>query len=213
MWNGTSKFDQLLEQWEQGGAARFVYEALNHRFQRLDGRNRLVINSNLKTEAAVRQMAQSRSALEKCILELLLRGRLVSHKTWEPIQIKVHHGKTEIDDEGNVCIWPLTEEIQVCSQVLETAVGRWLCDYDSTAAKHEATLHTIIGKLEEFVGDTAVPPRQKGSKDAATGKRPQLPTVRILPKRKDALLHARTEGLITNEEYESALSSEEPEGE
>lgn len=211
VWNGTGKFDQLLAQWGDGGAARFVHEALNHSFRRLDGRNRLVINSNLKTKAAVRQMAQSRSALERCIVQFLLRGELKLLKTGEPIRIDLSAPtETSLKEPGK---WAMSRELPIRSEALESAVVRWLWDYDSAAAKHEATLHTIVSTLEKFVGDTAVPPRQKGSKDAATGKRPQLPTVRVLPARKDALLHAWTEGLITDEEYESALPSEGVEGE
>ena len=85
-WKGTNKFHQLLEEWANGGAARFVYEAVNHSFRKFDDRQTLVINTNLKTKAAVRQMAHSRSALEKCIVSFLLRGRFESLKTTEPIQ-------------------------------------------------------------------------------------------------------------------------------
>ncbi len=59
-WRGqTAKFEQLVYEWDHGGAARFVYDALNHSFRRLEGSARLVINTNLKTAAAVRQIALS----------------------------------------------------------------------------------------------------------------------------------------------------------
>ena len=37
-------FAQLVEQWANGGAARFVHDALNHSFRRLDACQRLVID-------------------------------------------------------------------------------------------------------------------------------------------------------------------------
>ena len=40
-WKGTNKFEQLVDQWANGGAARFVYDALNHSFRRFDDRQRL----------------------------------------------------------------------------------------------------------------------------------------------------------------------------
>jgi len=42
--------------------------------------------------------------------------------------------------------------------------------------------------------------RPKGLRDASTGKRPQLPTVRHLPPRRQAIGHAWDNGLITDEE-------------
>ena len=38
VWKGTNKFDLLLAQWANGGAARFVYDALNHPFRQVDDR-------------------------------------------------------------------------------------------------------------------------------------------------------------------------------
>ena len=80
MWQGTNKFEQLIHQWDNGGAARFVHDALKHSFRHFDDRKTLVINTVLKTNAAVGPMAQSRSALEKCIVRYMLSGDFKSDK-------------------------------------------------------------------------------------------------------------------------------------
>jgi len=201
-WKGTTKFEQLLDQWENGGAARFVYEALNHSFRQFDDRKRLVINTNLKTTAAVRQMAQSRSSLDKCIVSLLLRGDFRSIKTGETLLIRADGELAE-----TAGIWKLDEELNIQSQALEQAVTLWLRDFDPTAAKHETTLHTIIGTLENYVGDTT-PRRPKEKKNPGTGTRLQLPTARTLPVGAEAIKYAWENGLITNEEYKGAMPRE-----
>ena len=81
-WKDTTKFAELLDQWRNGGAEKFLHEALNHEFRRFDDGGQLMINTNLKTEAGVDQIAHSRTALEKCVVNILLRGDFsVSMKT------------------------------------------------------------------------------------------------------------------------------------
>jgi len=46
--------------------------------------------------------------------------------------------------------------------------------------------------------------RPKGLRDASTGKRPQLSTVRHLPPRRQAIGHAWDNELITDEEFRSS---------
>ena len=75
-WQGTNKFAELLDQWQNGGAARFVYEALNHSFRHLEGRQELLINTKLDTEAAACQTAHSRNLLERCFVDLLVSGHI-----------------------------------------------------------------------------------------------------------------------------------------
>ena len=78
-----------------------------------------------------------------------------------------------------------------------------MADFDQAAARHEATLHTIIGPLHLYIGATQEF-RRKGRADDATGRRLQLPTLRSLPARREAIEHARKHGLITDDEYRSA---------
>ena len=201
-WKGTNKFQQLLDEWARGGAARFVHDALNHTFRRFDDRQTIIINTNLRTGSAVRQMAHSRSPLEKCIVSFLLRGDFKSWKTGDVITVSTGAGT------GSGRLWPFDRELEMRSQDLEAAVTHWLRDFDSRSAQFEATLHTIIETLERYAGNTANK-RPKGLMDRTSGKRPQLPTVRILPPRHDALEHALKQGLITNEEYNSALPTDQ----
>ena len=197
-WKGTTKFEQLMAQWASGGAEKFVYEALSHSFRKFDDRQALIINTNLKTSSAVRQMAHSRSALEKCVVSLLLRG---DFKSWKTGDILVLNGE---GSAPGAMLWPLDTPLQMQSQALEISVAHWLRDFGGQAGQYEATLHTIIETLEKYAGKTE-DSRPKGRLDKNTGARPQLPTVRILPRRRDALKHARGQGLITEEEYQSAL--------
>jgi hypothetical protein len=63
-WKGTDKFDRLLDQWNTGGAARFVHDALTHEFRRFDDRRTLLINANPKTQAGAPNSALALAAGE-----------------------------------------------------------------------------------------------------------------------------------------------------
>lgn len=192
-WNGTKKFEELLRQWNDGGAARFVYDSLNHSFRVFDDRQRLVINSNLRTKAAVRQMAHSRSALEKCIATFLLRGDFTS--------VKQLGFAGDTQDGGSGPLWSLDDKLSIPSLQLQDNVTAWLRDYDLKAMHHAATLHTIVRTLEKFVG-----PTQEARPKVRDGKTwSQSPTERVLPTRRHALEFALGEGLITAEEYSASL--------
>ena len=85
-WQGTNKFAELLEQWQNGGAARFVYGSLNHSFRHVEGRQELVINTKLVTEAAACQTAHSRTLLERCFVEFLVNGQLEGTQM-QPVEV------------------------------------------------------------------------------------------------------------------------------
>ena len=157
----------------------------------------MVIATNLKTTAAVRQMAHSRSSLEKCVVEIILRGDFTTQRGSD-----VH--VFESGGFRTLKSWELDKPFDISSLDLERFVKSWLADFDFSAGKHEATLHTIIETLGRYIGDTEIF-RPKGGADPATGKRPQQPTRRLLPTRRKALEHAWSVGLITDEEYDFAL--------
>ena len=92
-------------------------------------------------------------------------------------------------------LWQLDKVLEIQSKELEAHIAKWLRDFDSRAGQYEATLHTIIETLEKYAGNTE-DRRRKGPFNAHAGKRPQLPTVRMLPTRRDALEHARKQGLL-----------------
>ena len=185
-WKGTNKFDLLLAQWANGGAARFVYDALNHPFRQVDDRKSLVISSIITTQSAVRQMAHSRSPLEKCAIKFLLTGGFRSPKLY---------GTEDAEQE----IWELDKPLQIPSMQLEENFVGWLRDFDQNAARHEVTLHAIIGTLNKYAGPHQCT-RPKGKKNAS-GIRPQLATTHHLPPRREAIHHAWAQGLLTDEEH------------
>ncbi len=146
-------------------------------------------------------MAQSRSALEKCTVGFLLRGKFQSHKTAD------YH--VFVDGVATEKLWELDEPLQIESLVLEQAMTSWLRDFDPSAARHEATLHSIIGTLTTYAGEIGEA-RPKGPREIVTCKRPQLPTVRTLPPRRQAIEHAWENKLITDEEYVAAIPPPAP---
>ena len=75
-------------------------------------------------------------------------------------------------------------------------------DYDASAARHETALHQIIDTLERYIGETETS-RPKGTRNPNSASRPQLPTVRHLPPRREAIQRAWEKGLLTEEEYAS----------
>lgn len=193
-WNGnTKKFAETIDQWNNGGAARFVHDAINHSFRRFDDSRQLVINTNLKTQAAVDQMALSRSPLEKCIVSLLVRGNFTS-----PKDRMVILDNTDSDVMTKTHLWTFTEEWKITSDNLEDAVTVWLRDFDPKAAQREASLHLIMRTLEKYVGKT----KQSRPKIKRNGQWGQGPTVRLLPSRLEALKHAQP--LLTTEELEAS---------
>lgn len=74
-WKSEGLYEKLVEQWKNGGAERFVWEALNHEFRTVEGGKRLVIQTSYKTQALGGQIGDSRSALERVLVEALLTGR------------------------------------------------------------------------------------------------------------------------------------------
>lgn len=199
-WNGTNKFEQLVEQWRNGGAERFVYEALNHSFRQVDDRKRLIIDTVLKTSASVRQMALSRSPLEQCIVQFLLTGQLKDRNGY-PIVL----GKGGVQE---IPVWTFSSSLEIRSQDLGQLVRNWCADFDPVAARHDVTLHTIIATLQRYVGSTEEL-RPKGKMEGVPG-RVQLPTVRKLPKRRRAIQEAFDKGLITDDEFRAATSEPGP---
>ena len=176
-WQGTDKFVKMLDQWNNGGAQRFLHDAVNHTFRTLDN-NRLVITTKLKTDAESRQVANSRSPLDQVLVDMLLTG----------------HITTIFDGSG---VWSLDAPLAIESLVLEKAVQSKV-----GVGRAPIRIHAIIDALTALVGDMTkkrpkLPPDEQGC-------RRQLATQQILPPRRQAIEHARKHGLITREEYDAA---------
>lgn len=191
-WRGNKRhFAALLDQWNRGGAERFLYDALNHEFRRLhDGSGALAISSKVQTAAEVDQVAESRSPLEKCLVGFLLRGRFGRPQA----------GLVELQDNDpgfERTVWELDQSLEIGSERLENAVNAWLRDSKLRGSEHGASLKLIVKKLEELIGETA----DKRPKVKQGGKWVQGGTVRVLPTRSKALVHAWTARLLTAEEY------------
>ena len=200
-WNGTQKFPAMLEQWTNGGAERFLYECKNHTFRKFDDGRQLVINTNLKTEAATRQVALSRSPLDKCVVGFLLSGNFRSFRTGEPLLLGEDGGVIGND----VQLWKMDQPLELPSHTLEAGVVQWVREYDAQAARF-LTLNTIVAAFEECLGkDTVGARRPKSAR--SEGERKQLPTSRTFPKRQDAIVTAWRRGMITDLEFDSVLDS------
>jgi hypothetical protein len=105
-------------------------------------------------------------------------------------------------DTGATLRDTLDAPLEIPSREIERSVNRYLAEVEG--ARNGTTLHTIIAHLKMFVGSLD-DKRPKGPKDALTGKRPQWPTLRYLPRRRQALEHALAAGLITSEEFAEAV--------
>ena len=193
-WKDTNKFEQLLDQWSQGGAARFVYDALNHSFRRMENSKRLVINTKVRTKHEAVQESESRSPLERFIVSFLLRGDFLGVASAEHLGLD----RNGTDPGGKHEAWHLDKVLELTSQQLEDAVQEWYNKRAPGKVGHVPGLKTIIATLESYYGEAP-------SSRRALGHGRWGPTYRLLPKRRDALMFAYREGRITEEEFLSVL--------
>ena len=125
-WQGTEKFSAMVDQWNNGGAERFLYDAMNHPFRKLG--NRLVINTKLKTEAEVQQVASSRSKLKQALVDILLDGQV-----WTG---------------GISRQWKMDQKFPIVALDLEEAIRSKLSE-----GRVFVKLHDIIEALKSLVGE------------------------------------------------------------
>ena len=186
VWKGTNKFEALLDQWNNhGGAARFVYEAMNHGFRRVEGGKQFVINTKIKTEHEVKQGASSRGPLEKFLVSLLVSGAVKE--------------RSEILEDAE---WSLDEELPLAAIELRQAVTDYYHDHAPSKMAHVPQFHEIYEKLEEYYGKS--PSKRAPSGIGAL----KGPSYRLLPRRRDALMHAYRNGRITRDEFLTAIDAE-----
>ena len=189
-WKNTNKYVALLEQWADGGAERFAWEAVNHEFRLIPGSQTLVINKKFQTKYAAAQVAQSRDPLQQALVDLLLRGVFAS----------MRYG-TEIVS-ANQFYWRMEEEAEIELVLLQTHLRAVMKTLAPHRAEHFTSLRRIIRELELFCGKTE---ERKSKRKDVTGRWVSVPTCRVLPSRRDALDHALAKGLITEEEYNAAV--------
>ncbi|MGD9667835.1 MAG: primase-helicase family protein [Hyphomicrobiaceae bacterium] len=198
-WSDKTKFEQLVDQWNNGGAARFVHDSLNHEFRKIENSSQLVINRKITTETETEQVSHSRSPLDNCIVGFLLWGDITLVKRDTPVLI-------DADTNSVIGPWHLDEKLEVEVQLLKQAVSVWLASTNHKGGTNGLALHAMRETLEKFVGPIERI-RSKSAADRWTGKRKQLPTVYSLPTRRASIEHARKNNLITKEEYETAIGS------
>lgn len=186
VWKGTTKFEALLDQWNNGGgAARFVYEAMNHSFRHTQPGTQLVINTKVKTQHETKQVAASRLPLEKFLASLVINGSTDKASS----------------DISHVESWSLDKAWEWPTREIHEAVTDYYHEHAPSRSAHVPQLHEIYEKLEEFFGECPKM-RAPAGKSGVKG-----PTCRRLPKRSDALNHAYKKSLITREEFTTAIDA------
>ena len=189
-WKGTDKYERMWDQWVNGGARRFVWEAGNHQFRMIPGTQTLAINKNLSTTHATSQISQSRDPLQQAIVDLLLRGEFLSMKDGLPLAIA---GRFH---------WRMDEELQIESLQLQAYLRAVLHTSTPHRVEHLTSLRRVVRELERFCGPIEQYTFKR--KELGSGLWKAAPTHRILPARGRALDHALEKGLITQEEREGA---------
>lgn len=192
-WRGqTRKFEALLDQWSKGGAARFVFEAMNHQFRRLGEGERLVINTKIKTEYEVGQEAESREPVARFVVDFLLRGNFSAGHPIVPASDVV---------ERHAEVWKLDEPMEIDAQTLVDELGAYYRHNFGAKASYKPSFKIFGDVLDRYYGLTHTL-EQKSVR--VGGKVQKTATMRVLPKRRDAIIFARRAGLLTREEMEFA---------
>lgn len=192
-WKGTDKFEALIAQWAKGGAARFMYESLNHEFRKVGEGESLVINTKIKTENESVQGAESRDTLEKFFVQFLLRGNFsAADPTSHLVGLNGDFAETKE-------IWALDQPLILRSAQIEDAVADFYMKRAPTKQAHAPALRTIISTMREYFGETE-PDRP------SVGGGKKGPTAHTLPARLDALMFAYKAGRITQDEFRSVVS-------
>jgi len=198
-WAGSNQFEALVAQWNNGGAARFIYESLNHEFRKLEDRESLVISKKVLTDHEVAQRSESREPTEAFVVAFLLRGNFSAADARAHLDRESHSTGSDFSNLPD-CIWKLEEPLAIESFQIVDAVADYFRKRAAAKLPHMPSIKSIIGTMEQYYGPTH-------NKRPSKGKGNKAPTVRYLPSRADALVHAFQSRLITNEEFRLAMSS------
>lgn len=196
-WAGTNLFEALIAQWNNGGAARFVFEALNHEFRKLEDRESLVISKKIVTDHQVTQQSESREPVEAFVVAFLLRGNFSAADFRAHLDLGSQKTGSDFSSASD-CIWNFDEPLAIESFQIEDAAAGYFKMRAPTKLPHAPSLKSIIATMEQYYGPTQ-------TKRRSVGKGNKGPTIRYLPRRGDALFHAFKSHLITDEEFRSAM--------
>lgn len=196
-WAGTNLFEALIAQWNNGGAARFVYEALNHEFRKLEDRESLVISKKILTDHQVTQQSESREPVDSFVVAFLLRGNFSASDFKAHLSLGSQTAGSDFSSHSD-CFWLLDEPLAIKSFQIEDAAAEYFRNRAASKLPHMPSMKSIIGTMEQYYGPTH-------NKRPSKGKGNKAPTVRYLPSRAHALMHAFKSRLITDEEFRSAM--------
>ncbi len=127
-WKEQGLYEKLIDEWRDGGAERFVYEAMNHEFRTLPDSKRLVIQKPHMTQARDGQIAQSRNVLERTLVEFLLKGSLDGGPNWRD-----------------------TEPTSVPAMDLVDAINAAMKARDMYTSKHHSSMQAVLAGLDKIV--------------------------------------------------------------
>jgi hypothetical protein len=186
-WAEENLYEKLWKEWTHGGAERFVYEALAHKFRIIEGTESiLVIQRNIKTDALADQVSQSRNPLEAVLAKFLMEGKL------SPAAL---YGETKRD----VLTWHDTEPTEIGSTELLDLMVAAMKAHASYDSKRHSSLKAVTAILKRF--GIVVPDERKTINGAKV-------TVRVLPPRLMALEAALKIQAITKAEYRVGCGEE-----
>ncbi|MBS0235343.1 MAG: hypothetical protein JSR99_17885 [Proteobacteria bacterium] len=196
-WAGTNLFEALTAEWNNGGAARFVYEALNHEFRKLEDRESLILSKKIVTDHQVTQQSESREPIEAFVVAFMLRGNFSAADFRAHLDLGSQTNGSDFSSHSD-CVWNLDAPLAIESFQIEDAAADYFKSRAPAKLPHGPSLKSIIATMEQYYGSTK--PKRR-----SIGKGNKAPTVRELPRRGDALIHAFKCHLITDEEFRSAM--------
>ena len=191
-WSGTNKFDALVDQLKNGGAAKFLHDALNHNFRTLEGTTQLVIGKALMTKAKAEQISLSRTPLEDYVVHVLMTGDFVPCEK---------NGYTDEGDELDYSYWEVDTECSIASSNLVICAERYMSK-KMVYSRQKLNPSIVIKRFEKYIGRTE---KHRSKGPMANGTRDNNPVERILPPRQQAIEYAYKKGLLNEEEYITAL--------
>jgi hypothetical protein len=179
-WRNEGKFEKLREQWNNGGAAKFLHEALNHDYRMLaEGSSTYRVQRIMTTHAAQDQINLSRDIVQRAILSLVKNGGA----SWRDI------------DGGNVTMdWRLAEPLKISSNDLEKFVNLAAKAIDPSKAKF--TKDQFIYKAFKKLGIET----EHGGREGQEKK-----TYRLLPPRSAVAAKLLADGVFDQDAHDAAL--------
>lgn len=188
-WQGTTNFAAMMDEWENGGAARFLYDAMNHEFRRTEETGQLAISTKPVTEFEIEQRAESRELVDKFAIEFLLRGNFSVCEIRAPV--------SGMDFLAVDEVWKLDMPCEITLTALHDAFKVYLQNHAPRKVEHAPGMRAVLQALEKLCGEIE-------EKRETSGRRDRGPRLRVLPPRSEAVRYARENWQITAVEFDEA---------